>query len=87
MAFPFPENIFFYGRKMEDDISFKNTWKYDVFCMLVKVVFLFPTNMKLHFCQKSKDDLFLKNTLKDYISSIIGKGDIHPGKDDIGILD
>ena len=55
--------------------------------MLVKVVFLSPTNMKSHFSQKSKDDLFLKNTLKDYISGIIGKDDIHPGKDDIGILD
>ena len=38
----------------------KNIWKYDVFCMLVKVVFLFPTNMKLPFCQKSKDDLFFE---------------------------
>ena len=54
--------------------------------MLVKVVFLFPTNMKLPFCQKSKDDLFLKNALNDDISSITEKDDIHPRKDDIGIL-
>ena len=55
--------------------------------LLVKAVFLFPTNIKLHFCQKSKDDLFPKNTLKDYISEITEKNDIHPRKDDIGILD
>ena len=54
-------------------IFLKNTWKYDVFCMLVKVVFLFPTNMKLPFCQKSKDDLFSKNTPKDDISGITEK--------------
>ena len=64
----------------------KNIWKYDVFCMLVKVVFLFPTNVKLPFCQKSKDDLFPKNTPKDDISGITEKDDIHPREDDIGIL-
>ena len=42
-AFLFPENmIFFYGRKLKDDISQRNTWKHDVFCMLVKVVFFSP---------------------------------------------
>ena len=55
--------------------------------MLVKVVFLFPTNMKLYVCQKSKDDLFSKNKFKDYISGITEKDDIHPRKDDTGILD
>ena len=54
--------------------------------LLVKAVFLFPTNIKLLFCQKTKDDLFPKNTLKDYISGITEKNDIHPRKDDIGIL-
>ena len=39
--------------------------------------------MKLPFCQKSKDDLFPKNITKDYVSDI---NDIHPRKDDIGIL-
>ena len=53
--------------------------------MLVKAVFLFPTNLKLSFCQKSKDDLFPKNTRKDNISGITEKD--HPRKDDIGILD
>ena len=65
----------------------KNTWRYDVFCMLVKVAFLFSTNIKLPFCQKSKDDLFPKNTPKDDIFGITEKDDIHPRKDDIGILD
>ena len=65
MAFLFPENmIFFYGRKMKDDISQKI----------------------LPFCQKSKADLFPKNTPKDDISRITEKDDIHPRKDDIGFL-
>ena len=42
--------------------------------------------MKLPFCQRSRDDLFLKNTPKDNISSITEKDDIHPRKNDIGIL-
>ena len=64
----------------------KNTWKYDVFCMLLKLVFLFPTNMKWSFCQNSKDDPFPKNTPKDDISCITEKNDIHHRKNDIGIL-
>ena len=43
--------------------------------------------MKLPFCQKSKDDLFSKNTPKDDISGITEKDDIHRRKDYIGILD
>ena len=35
------------------------------------MVFLFPTNMILPFCQKSKDDLLPKNTRKHDISGII----------------
>ena len=54
--------------------------------MLVKVVFVLPINKKLPFCQKSKDDLFPKNTRKDDISGITEKDDIHPRKDDIDIL-
>ena len=49
----------------------------------VKVLFLFPTNMKLPFCQKRKDDIFSKNTPKYYITEITEKDDIHPRKDDI----
>ena len=44
----------------------------------LKMGFLFPTNIKLLFCQKSKDKFFPENTPKD---------DIRPRKDDIGILD
>ena len=36
--------------------------------------------MILPFCQKSKDDLFQKNTLKNDISGIIEKDDIYPRK-------
>ena len=58
-----------------------------LFLCSVKMVFLFPTNMKLTFCQKSKDDLFPKNAPKDDISGITEKDDLYPRKDDIGILD
>ena len=54
--------------------------------MLVKVAFLFPTNMKLPFCQISKDHLFPKNTRKEDIYRITKKDDNHPRKDDIDIL-
>ena len=87
MAFFFPENNILFLRTENERWYFsKNTWKYHVFCMLVKVVFSFPTNMKLPFCQKSKDDLFLKNAPKDDISRIAEKDYIDPRKGDIGIL-
>ena len=44
------------------------------------MVFLFPTNMILPFCQEGKDDLLPKNSLKDDIVGIIEKDDIHPRK-------
>ena len=50
------------------------------------MVFL-STNMKLPFCQKSKEDLFQKNTPKDDICGITEKDDIHPKKDDTDMLD
>ena len=70
---------------MRDNISQKvhGNMMFSVFS--VKIVFIFPTNMKLLFCQKSKDDLFAKNPSKDGISDITEKDDIHPGKDDLGI--
>ena len=52
-----------------------------------RMVFLFSTIMKLPFFQKSKDYLFPKNTLKNGICGITKKGDAHPRKDDIDILD
>ena len=55
--------------------------------MVVKVVFFFSTNMKLPFSQKNKDEFFPKNARKDDISGIAENDDIHPRKDDIGILD
>ena len=88
MAFLFPKTMIFLLRAEYERWSFsKNTWKYDVFCMLVKVLFLFPTNMKLPFCPKSKDNLFPKNTRTGDISGITEKDDIHPRKDDVDILD
>ena len=78
-------DIFFTDKKWKM-IFLKKYMEVWCFCMLVKVVFLFPINMKLPFCQKSKDDLIPKNTPKDAISGITEKDDIHPRKDDIGIL-
>ena len=57
------------------------------FAYSIKIVFTFPTNMKLPLHQESKDDLLPKNTLKDDISGITEKDDTNPRKDDIGILD
>ena len=87
MALLFPENmIFFYGRKMKDDLSLKIHGDMMFSVCSVKMVFLFPTNVKLPLCQNSKDDLFSKNTPKDGISGITEKDDIYPINDDIGIL-
>ena len=52
--------------------------------MLLKVVFLFPTNMKYASVKKVK--MIPENTPKDDISSITEKDDIRSRKDDIGIL-
>ena len=43
---------------------------------LVKMVFIFPANMIIHFCQKSKDRSLTENALNDYISGVIQKDDI-----------
>ena len=50
---------------------------------MIKKVFLFPTNVILHFCQEGtflSNDLLPKNTVKDDISGIIEKDDIHARK-------
>ena len=52
----------------------------------VKMVLLFPVNMKLLFFHESKDDFFPKNTLKYGSSGITKKDDTPPRKHDIGIL-
>ena len=72
---------------MKDDLSQKIHANMMFFVCSVKVIVLFPTNMKLPFCQKRTDDLFPKNTPNNNISGITEKDDIHPRKDDIGILD
>ena len=46
----------------------------------VKMVFLFPTNMILPFCQKAKMIFSQKNTLKDDIFVYHLKDDIYPSK-------
>ena len=71
---------------MKDDFSQKihGTMMFSV-CS-IKMVFVFPKNMKLPICQKSKNDIFPKNTPKDNISGIAEKDDIHSRKDDINIL-
>ena len=78
---------FFYRRKMKDNLSQKIHANMIFVVCSVKMVFLFPANMKLRFCPKIKDDLFPKNTLRDDISDITEKDDLYPRKDDFGILD
>ena len=67
-------------------ILFKNYM--EILCFLYVGIggIFFSTNMKSPFCQKSKQDLFSKNTPKDDISGITEKSDIRPRKDDIGTL-
>ena len=72
---------------MKDDLSQKRHGSIMFSVYSVKMVFLFPTNMKLSFCRKSKDGLFPKNTPKDNISGITEKDDIHPRNNDIAIVD
>ena len=72
---------------MKDDLSQKIHGNMMFSLHSAKVVFLFPTNMKLPFCQKSKGYLLPKNTYKHGIPGITKKGETHPRKDDIGILD
>ena len=71
---------------MKDDLSQKIPGNMMFSVYSVKMVFLFPTNMKLSSCQKSKDDLLPKDTHKDDSSDITEKDDTHPRKDHIGIL-
>ena len=72
---------------MKDDLSQKIHENIMFSVCSVKMVFLFPTNMKIPFCQKSKDGLFPKNAPKDDISGINEKDGIHPRKHNISILD
>ena len=56
--------------KMVFLLFFGKKGKYYIFCIFLYIWYFSPTNMILPFCQKIKDDLFLKNTLKDAISNI-----------------
>ena len=73
--------ILFFRQKMKDDLSQKIRENMIFSLFSVKMIFVFPTNIILHFCQKSKDVLFRKKkTVKSYIPGIIEKDDIHPRK-------
>ena len=72
---------------MKGDLSQKIHGNMTFSVCSVKMVFLFPKNMKLRFCQKSKDDVFPKDEPQDDISGNTEKDDIHPRKDEVGILD
>ena len=56
--------------KMVFLLFFGKKGKYDIFCIFLYIWYFSPTDMILPFCQKIKDDLLLKNTLKDAISNI-----------------
>ena len=58
---------------MKDDLSQKIYGKMKFSVCSVKMVFLFPTNMKLPFGQKSKDDLFPKNNLMMTFPALLKK--------------
>ena len=57
----FPENmVLFLRRKMKDNHSEKNTWKYDIFCKCFRKM-VFPKNIELEYnipCIINKDDIF-----------------------------
>ena len=74
----FPENmILFFRRKMKDVLSPKILGNMIFSIYLVKMVLLFPANMIL---KKAKMIFSRKSVLKDDISGIIEKDDIHPRK-------
>ena len=58
------DHISFYRRKVKDHFLKKIHGNMIFSVYSIEMVFLFPTNMTLPFCQKSKDDLLPKNTLK-----------------------
>ena len=58
---------------MKDDLSEKIHGNMRFSVCSVMMVFLFLTNMKLPLSQKSQYDLFLKNTPKDDILTLLKK--------------
>ena len=77
MIFLFPENmILFFRRKMKDDLSQKNTWKYDIFfkCsekmvfpkrLLWNMIFLVVLSGKMIFLFSENKILFFRRKMED----------------------
>ena len=77
MIFVFPENIIlFFRRKMKDDLSQKNTWKYDIFfkCsekmvfpkrLLWNMIFLVVLSGKMIFLFSENKILFFRRKMED----------------------
>ena len=79
----FPENmILFFRWKMKDDLSQKNTRKYDIFCLSGKDGIHFPYKYDITLLSKKKKKMIFsqKNTLEGEISGICSDRKI---KDDI----
>ena len=82
IIFIFLKNMnLFFRRKTKDKISQKITWKYNIFCISGRDDISF--SHKYDIIILSKKDLHPKNTLKDGISSIVEKDNIHSRKNGI----
>ena len=80
MIFVFPENIIlFFRRKMKDDLSQKNTWKYDIFFKCSEkmvfpkklhwnMIFLVVLSGKMIFLFPENMILFFRRKMKDDLS-------------------
>ena len=80
MIFLFPENIIlFFRRKMKDDLSQKNTWKYDIFFKCSEkmvfpkklhwnMIFLVVLSGKMIFLFPENMILFFRRKMKDDLS-------------------
>ena len=70
IMFLFPENmVLFFRRKMKDDLSQKNTWKYYIFCECSEKI-VFPEishwNMVFLVLSKKDDVFFSKNMILSF---------------------
>ena len=66
----------------KDNISQIKTWTWDIFCIFDKEGISFPYKCNITFLSRKymSNDLLPKNTVKDDISGIIEKDDIHARK-------
>ena len=88
MAFLFPKNMLPLWTENEKSSFSKNTWKYNVFCILGKDAISFSYKQEITpLTKKAKMTFSRKIHLKDGIHGITEKYDTHPRKDDIEILD